>query len=72
MEVWDLMLNFAAAMTKLWDPRTRDFRESAVKGWVKKFPGGHSRCTDVLAPELEVFVHTLESSIWADAAETLA
>ena len=33
---------------------------------------GHSRCTDVLAPEVEVFVHTLESSIWADAAETLA
>ena len=35
------------------------------------FPRGHSRCTDVLAPELEVFVHTRESSIWADAAETV-
>ena len=49
----------------------RDLSESAVKGR-ETCSQRYSRCTDVLAPELEVFVHTLESSIWADAAETLA
>ena len=64
------MLNLAAAMTKLWMKGSEGLSESKVGGW-KFMLRGHLRCTDVLAPELEVSVYTLESSVWADAAETL-
>ena len=62
---------FGGGDDEAMNPRTRGLSESAVKGRETRSQR-YSRCTDVLAPELEVFVNTLESSIWTDAAETLA